>query len=134
QWNANYLGRLRLPCFGTRLGLAGAYRRHLLAGRCGPRTRAGRAFGPRIAALGASPGGCFALARHESPFLPTFSNALSRTLALRGLRSISAAEAFSAPRVKATNSGSCPGSSTGRPLGVRDAVARAKTSLTIRSS
>ena len=53
----------------------------------------------------------------------TRCNARRRTGALRGLRSTSAELARSAPRVSATNSGPCPGSSTGRPDGVRDAVA-----------
>ena len=64
----------------------------------------------------------------------TRSRARNRTEALRGLRSISAASARSAPRVSDRNRGSWPGSSTGRPGGVREATASANTRLTIRSS
>ena len=60
--------------------------------------------------------------------------ARNRTAALRGLRSISAASARSAPRVNDRNRGPCPGNSTGRSTGVREATASAKTRLTMRSS
>ncbi len=72
--------------------------------------------------------GCLASDLHQ--LLPvTRCTARSRTGALRGLRSISSASARSAPRVSAVNSGSWPGSSTGSPAGVRDAVAAANVAL-----
>ena len=60
--------------------------------------------------------------------------ARSRTEAARGLWSISRSSAFSAPRVNRRMSGPWPGSSTGRPSGVRDDARSVNARLTIRSS
>ena len=113
----------------------------LVCGRRAARALLARRLAPRWRVAAGDAGRCVRLRRRSSlrraPVLtawpasafiaypPTFSSARSRTDALRGFSAISSAPARSAPRVKATNSGSWPGNSTGRPGGVREAVAAA---------
>src|SRR5699024_7296987 len=100
-----------------------------------PRASAG---GGRRAGRGAVVGICRGsggVDRARHAFLPSIRcTQRTRTETERGLWSISACPAFSAPRVTCLNSGPWPGNSTGSPAGVREVVRAESSRLTSLSS